>query len=176
MNSEMNDSLPKPRADSVLKTLPEERQHEIAEYARENTLTQTAQWLGESGLQTSPPALCRFLDWYRTKQTLLRNETVITTLAAELAKENPGITTERLHQIGHIFFTSLALQKQDHKAWYMAEQIALRTARMKLDTRKYDDEAQAKRETRAAAGHIDPALAGLSAEKRQEIETNNNIL
>jgi hypothetical protein len=40
--------LPKPRSDSVLKTLPEERQHEIAEFARSHGIIKTAQWLSRT--------------------------------------------------------------------------------------------------------------------------------
>src|SRR6478672_6486393 len=109
--------LPKPRCDSRLKTLSEERQDEIAQYALKNSLRQTAQWLCECGIPTSFPAVSRFLEWYNTKQTLQRMETVTDTLVSELAKENPEVPAERLHQIGNHFFTSLALANQDHKAW-----------------------------------------------------------
>ena len=37
----------KPRADSPLKTLPEPRQDEIAEYLREHTLKDTRAWLAQ---------------------------------------------------------------------------------------------------------------------------------
>ena len=36
--------LPKPRSDSVLKTLSEERQHEIERYAREHGVVKIAHW------------------------------------------------------------------------------------------------------------------------------------
>jgi hypothetical protein len=168
--------LPKPRRDSRLKTLPEERQDEIAEYALKHSLRQTAHWLCESGVPTSFPAVSRFLDWYKTKQTLQRLETVSDTLVSELAKEKPELPPERLHQIGNHFFTSLALAEQDHKAWYMSEQIALRNARLKLETRKFEHEIQVRHETITGAGQIDQSQAGLTPETRQEIETKNNLL
>ena len=133
------DDLPKPRSDSVLKKLPEKRQHEIAEFARSQGVVKTAQWLSRDGVATSKSAVARFLSWHRLQQTLLRTDTDATTLAAELAREHPDLTSERLHQVGHIFFTSLALQKQDQKSWHMNEQMAVRKARLQLESRKYDD-------------------------------------
>ena len=120
------DDLPKPRSDSVLKTLPEERQHEIAQFSRSHGVIKTAQWLAYNGVVTSKSAVARFLAWYRLRQTFVRDHTAASTLAAELARECPELTSERLHQVGHIFFTSLALQKQDQKSWHMNEQIALK--------------------------------------------------
>ena len=167
--------LPKPRSDSPLKTLSEERQDEIAQYALKNSLKQTAQWLCECGVPTSFPAVSRFLDWYKIKQTLQRIETVTDTVVSELATQNPELPAERLHQIGNDFFTSLALLKQDHKAWYMSEQIALKNARLKLETRKFENEIQARHETSTAASQTDPSQAGLTPQTLQEIETKNNI-
>jgi len=143
------DDLPKPRSDSILKTLPEERQREIAEFARGHSLKRTAQWLSETGVATSRSAVARFLAWHDMRQTFLQNDTAASSLAAELASECPELTAERLHQIGHIFFTSLALQKQDQKSWHMNEQIAFKKARLKFDTRKHDDKLKTRRQAAA---------------------------
>jgi len=170
------EALPKPRSDSVLKTLPEERQDQIAEFAHNHSVRETAAWLSDSGTSTSKSSVGEFLTWYHIRQTLARNETAIATLAAELAKEDATLTADRLHEVGHIFFASLAVQKQDHKAWYMAEQIAIRTARLQLDTRKYDDELKAQREARTAKDRVDASQAGLTPEARHKIEEENHIL
>jgi hypothetical protein len=167
--------LPKPRSDSRLKTLPEERQDEIAQYALKHSLKQTAQWLCECGVPTSFPAVSRFLDWYKTKQTIQRNESVTDALVSELAKDKPELPAERLRQIGNGFFASLALVKQDHKIWYMSQQIALKNARLKLETRKLDHEIQMGHETRTEHRQIDPSQAGLTPQALQEIETKNNL-
>jgi hypothetical protein len=79
------------------------------------------------------------LSWYRQRQTFLRTDTAAIDLVSELATERPDLTPERLDQAGHIFFMALALQKQDQKSWHMAQQVAIRTGRLKLDSRKYDD-------------------------------------
>jgi hypothetical protein len=162
--------LPKPRSDSPLKTLSEERQEELAQYALDNSNKQTARWLCECGIPTSASAVSRFLAWYRTKQTLLRNQTVTETLVSEIAEQNPDLMPERLEQIGHSFFTSLALANQDHKAWYMTQQTALKNARLKLDTRKFQ-----RVEARTVEDTTDKSKAGLTPQGLQEIEKKNNL-
>jgi hypothetical protein len=134
--------LPKPRCDSVLKILPEERQAEIVQFARDHGVIKTALWLSHSGVATSKSAVARFLSWYRQRQSFLQLDTAAIVAVAELATERPDLTPERLDQAGHIFFTGLALQKQDHKSWHMAQQIACRAKRLTLDIRKYDDKSK----------------------------------
>jgi hypothetical protein len=131
--------LPKPRCDSVLKTLPEERQAGIVQFARDHGVIKTALWLSHSDVATSKSAVARFLSWYRQRQTFLQLDTAAIAAVAELATERPDLTPEKLDQAGHIFFTGLALQKQDLKSWHMAQQIAWRTKRLNLDAQKYDD-------------------------------------
>ena len=149
--------LPKPRSDSVLKTLPEHRQHEITEFARSHGVIKTAQWLSHSGVATSKSAVARFLSWYGSRKTFLRSHTAANTIAADLARECPEMTPQRLHEIGHIFFTLLALQNQDQKSWYMNEQIAVKKARLHLETRKYDD--RLRHQPSAAAHNVPPSSA-----------------
>src|SRR5437867_1749330 len=92
----------KSRPDSKLKVLSEERQDEIAQFALEHSLDETVRWLAETGLETSRPALSRFLSWYRLRQQMDRSEASIRELLSELAQEDPTLTPERLHQIGNI--------------------------------------------------------------------------
>jgi hypothetical protein len=54
-NSEIKNSSPmdtseKPRADAKLKTLPEARQADIAEYAHAHALAETVTWLNAKGV------------------------------------------------------------------------------------------------------------------------------
>ena len=134
--------LPKPRCNSVLKTLPEVRQAEIADFARAHGVLKTALWLSHSGVATSKSAVARFLSWYRQRQSFLQLDAAAIASVAELASERPDLTPEKLDQAGHLFFAGLALHNQDHKSWHMAQQIALRAKRLKLDTLKYDDKSK----------------------------------
>ena len=99
--------LPKPRCDSVLKTLPEERQAEIADFARAHGVIKTALWLSHSGVATSKSAVARFLGWYRQRQSFLQLDAAAIASVAELASERPDLTPEKLDQAGHIFFAVL---------------------------------------------------------------------
>ena len=80
------DDLPKPRSDSVLKTLPEERQHEIAQFSRSHGVIKTAQWLAYNGVVTSKSAVARFLAWYRLRKHLFET----TPRQAHLPPNSPG--------------------------------------------------------------------------------------
>ena len=128
--------MSKPRSDAVLKTLPPERQAAIAEHLASHSLAETRAWLKADGLTTSTAALSQFLAWYSLRQQLSRNETVVETLLAELKQSNPAIAPESIEAAGQSFFTALALQQQDPKAWALAQGIAIRKKQMHLDERK----------------------------------------
>ena len=122
------DLMPKPRTDAKLKTLPENRQDQIAEFARTHSLAQTAQWIGQAGLKTSASAVSQFLRWHRVKQDLARNQSALQDRLADIVRHDPNATAERLQNVGQVFFAMSALEKQDPRAWYLSQTIALRKA------------------------------------------------
>ena len=153
--------LEKPRADSRLKTLPEERQFEIPEYSRSHSLAEAVQWLDANGIPTSSPALCRFLAWYRLREQRAQNDIVAEELLAQAAEHNPALTPERLQELGFMFFSGLALANQDPKTWFLAQRIALHKARVDLAAEKYHDQKKA----------LEPSDAGgLTPETIEKIE------
>jgi hypothetical protein len=133
----------KPRADSRLKTLPEERQFEIAEYSRAHTLCETVEWLNANGVETSRSALARFLAWYRLREQKTQNDLVAQELIAQIAQQNPDLTPDKLHEIGFIFFSGLALANQDPKTWSLVQRVALQRAIFDLAIEKYHDQKRA---------------------------------
>jgi hypothetical protein len=165
----------KPRPDSRLKILPDDKQAEIAEFAVTNTLADTVSWLQEQGIQTSPGALSTFLSWHRLKQQLSRNESTVETLLADLANRDSAVTAERLFETGHIFFSGSALEKQDARAWFMCQQIALSRARHRLDATKYHDLLEARKA--AIKRELDSArkTGGISPETFEKIERELNL-
>lgn len=169
------DTDKKPRADSVLKTLPEDRQAEIADFATSNTLADTVTWLRESGTQTTNSSLSKFLSWYRLKQQLLRNESAVLTLVTEIRNRNPEITTEKIYEAGHIFFAGSALEKQDSRGWYLTQQVALLKEQNKLESTKYHDQLESRKQ--AIQRELDAAKAtgGISPETFQKIERELNL-
>jgi len=166
----MNPPDVKPRPDAKLQTLPEDRQEEIAQYARDHTNAETAKWLTESGLETSRSAVQRFASWYRLRQQIHSSEAAIRQLLADLAKEDPTITPEKLTQIGNTFFAGLALEHQDPNAWYMAQKLALRRAQLQLETQKHLDTLKAQKEAIERELEIAKESGGLTPETIKKIE------
>jgi hypothetical protein len=127
----------KPNSNAVLKTLPDERQATIAQYARDHSLEETAKWLGDDGIKTSTGALSNFLSWHSLQQQLSRNASTVETLLAEALKANPNWTPAQIEQAGQAFFSALALEQQDPKQWFFAQQLALKKQGLEFDQAKF---------------------------------------
>jgi hypothetical protein len=141
----------KPRADSILKTLPPERQAAIAEYALSHTLAETVAWLKEDGLQTSSSAVSLFLSSYRLGQRLQHNESTVETLLGKLQATRPDWTAEQLHQAGQAFFSALAIDAQDASVWTATQRLNLErdSARTRAEFEREKIEIRKQAETRA---------------------------
>ena len=142
----------KPRPDAKLKTLPEDRQADISEYAVTHTLAETVDWLRANGVDTSTGALSTFLHWYHLRQQMDRNGLALEQLLVDIATQNPDITPERIYQLGQIFFSGLALAKQDPHAWCLTQRTSLSKARLDLATQRYRDQKQAVEPSQAPGG------------------------
>jgi hypothetical protein len=135
----------KPRADALLKTLPPERQAEI--YRRCNLpvaegggYTQVRKWLADDGFKTSETALSLWWSWYGLQQQLQKNASTVETLLANMSKTNPDWTPDQIQQAGQAFFSSLALEQQDAKSWFLTQQLALKREAQTLDRQKFQRE------------------------------------
>jgi hypothetical protein len=131
----------KPRSDSPLKTLPEARQADIAEYLKAHSLAETAAWLKLDGIKTSATALGEFGSWYSLRQQLSRNSSTVETLLAEFLKANPKTSPEKIQAMGQSFFSALALEQQDIKAWFLTQQLGLKKEQLRLDVDKFQFDA-----------------------------------
>jgi len=165
---------PKIRPDGKLKTLPEQRQEDIAAYAAAHTLAETVQWLDANGVETSIGRLSVFLSWYRTNHQIACNDSALHELLDKYDRD-PKISPKRLHEIGHNFFAKMALEKQDPKMWYLSQQIACSREQIDLERQKYHDHIQAKKE--AIQKELDSAKSqgGLSPETIEKIEHELNL-
>ena len=126
----------KPRANAKLKTLPDQQQADIAQFARNHTLAQTVRWLHEAGVATSTSAVSQFLRWYVHRQELARNEQALRNAIVDLVRNGVAPTAETLSQIGNAIFAGAALEKQDPRAWFMSQQIYLRKADLGLKSKQ----------------------------------------
>jgi hypothetical protein len=107
----------KPNSNAKLKTLPEERQSAIAEYARSHSIDETMSWLRKDGLETSSGAVSLFLSWYRLQQRLAVNDSTVSSLLEDLKNNDPSLTNAQLEQAGQAFFSKLAIEQEDSLTW-----------------------------------------------------------
>ncbi|HMJ04695.1 MAG TPA: hypothetical protein VK474_00430 [Chthoniobacterales bacterium] len=127
----------KPRPDSKLKTLPEERQEQIAEFARTHSLAQTVVWLQEDGLQTSAAALSGWLSWYLLRDQLQRNESTVDSVLNQLKTARPDLTESELFAAGQSFFSALAIEQRDAKSWKRTQDLRIKAEVLKLEEKKF---------------------------------------
>jgi len=130
-------SQKKPRVDAKLKTLPEDRQWAIADYARDHSMEDTINWLRQDGISTSLAALSEFLSWHSLRQQMAHNASTVETLLAEFIKNNPKTSPDAIQQMGQSFFTAMALQSQDPKAWYLTQQVGIKQQQLQLEREKF---------------------------------------
>lgn len=126
----------KPRSDSPLKTLPEARQADIAEYLAAHSLAETVAWLKEDGIKTSIASLSEFGSWYALRRQLSRNEQTVETLLAEYVKSDPNLSPEKIQAMGQAFFSAMSLAQQDPESWVQVQKLNLQRAAMELDQRR----------------------------------------
>ena len=169
-------SLKKIRADAKLKTLPEERQTEIVEYALTHTLVKTREWLRQGGLSVSLKTLSEFLCCQRIEQQMALNELTVKTMVEELAKRLPTQTPEQLEQIGQAFFTKMALEQKGQRGWFLTQQLALRKGKLELDWQKYRDQVQERRAAMERALEAAKTSGGLTPGTLEKIEKELRLL
>lgn len=152
----------KPRGDSVLKTLPEPRQREIAEHAQAHTLAETAAWLAKDGLKVSGYQLSTFLSWWRSRQFFGANEATAEAIKEQIAREVQGLSDAELDELGQKAFSLLAIREENldgfvkvrtavSKAKFEALKVEIRQAaearlreKAKLDREKFEFDASAE--------------------------------
>jgi len=103
----------KPRADSPLKTLPEDRQAVIADYARTHTLTETRQWLAQDGFKTSEAALSLWLSWHRRQHALQESNNLVEQFEEFTRTQNPDWTPDKVRDTAISFFLAHTANQQD---------------------------------------------------------------
>lgn len=130
----------KTRSDSVLGTLPADRQDAIADYALGHSLAETIDWLRADGIRTSSRGLSVWLSSWRLQQTLRRNEATVETLLEDFRKAKPDASLEEIRSVGQSFFSALALQEQDPKIWAMTQGLALKRDELELSRKKFQRE------------------------------------
>lgn len=141
----------KPRADSVLKTLPEERQEAIADYLRSHSLAETRDWLKGDGLKTSLTGLSEFFSWYQLRKQFSAFSSNAEEMVALLRQDRPELSEAKLQEYANSFFQLQALQTQNlghyvklssarHRATMSEKNYQLKKAELELNVAKFQRE------------------------------------
>lgn len=130
----------KPRADSKLKNLPEERQGQIASQCATKSLEEVAGELAQDGLSISPQALGRWYSWWQMREDFAQKETLVEEFLEQTKKDNPSITEEKLFEHGQTMFALLALQEKSAKDWKRVQDVRHRRQLVELERQKFQRE------------------------------------
>jgi hypothetical protein len=127
----MSDPLQKPRSDSRLKTLPEERQEAIVEYARSHSVAETVGWLRDDGVKTSHGALSEFLSWFKLRRRFQIAEQDSLNLVELLRQKRPAMSEAERQEWANDFFQVQAIKDNDPDTF-----LAFSSARFKAELEK----------------------------------------
>lgn len=132
----------KPRSDSKLKTLPEERQEQIIAWARTQKteehpggLAYAREQLAADGLKVSMSTLSEFVSWYGLQQRFAKAASRANQVADLLQQRNPDMEPEHVRKLAQSIFTLEALDSGDADTFVSLEHLKLAqdSARTKAD-------------------------------------------
>jgi hypothetical protein len=128
-------TIKKTRADSILGTLPEERQAEIADYARTHTIEETRAWLNSDGIKVSAGAFSTWLSSWSLAQRFRSMESQADQFKDWLGKTMPDLSEAELDRRAALMFQFEAVKSSDPETY-----LAFATARHKgqMDKLKFD--------------------------------------
>lgn len=154
----------KVRSDSKLKTLPEERQAQIAEMLRASSLEEVKAQLAQDGLDTSVASLSEFYSWYHMRRQYQQTEDTVQAMLDILKQEKPEISDQQIFNYGQQVFSVLALKEGDNENWARIQRLHLRSQHERLLERRVRLlEKQAEQNDRAKTTLVD---ADLTPEQR----------
>jgi len=139
----------KPRSDSPLKNLSEERQEQIIEWC--NTPKSDAcvgghkfakQQLAADGIKVSEGALSDFYSWWNLRRDFRRTDSLTSDFEELLRKEFPTADPKRIQDFGQTFFTMQAMAQRDSEEFRQMEY--LRVAQNAQLTKQLDLELKTK--------------------------------
>lgn len=125
----------KTRSDSILGTLTEERQAEIADYARTHSIDDTRAWLKADGVKVSSGAFSSWLSSWSLSQRFQQSESSALQFKDWLQQAFPKMSEQELDSRAAMIFQFEALKSGDPDTY-----LAFATARHKaaMDKAKFD--------------------------------------
>jgi hypothetical protein len=116
----------KTRSDSILGTLPEDRQAEIAEHARSHSLADTVAWLASYGIRISRSSLSDWLSaWVLRTQFRIAEQDTLQFMEL-LQRRQPNMPESEMQSWASEYFQMQAIKKDDPETF-----LAFATARHK---------------------------------------------
>jgi hypothetical protein len=122
----------KPRSDSKLKLLPEERQDQIVGWAMEpktdtcpGGLKHALDQLAADGIKVSIRALSEFLSWYRLRQRFAAADSRARQVEEMLLEKDPSMSPEKVRELGQALFTLEAIDAGDAETFVSLESLKL---------------------------------------------------
>jgi hypothetical protein len=160
----------KPRSDSKLKTLPEDRQEQIVEWLMTpksegclGGLKYAQAQLAADGLKVSPRALSEFWSWWRLRERFSSASERADQVEALLKEKNPNLSPEKIRELGQAVFTMEAVESQDRESYVALENLQL--ARQIAETKAKLEEEKlklAERRVKVAERKLDQLKGALT--------------
>ena len=135
----------KPRSDSKLKTLPEDRQSQIFAWAKTpktedhpGGLAWAQDQLAADGLKVSISTLSEFVSWYSLQQRFSKASARAKQIEELLLEKDPSMAPEKVREMGQAIFTLEAVDAGDAATFVNLESLKLAqdSARTKADLEK----------------------------------------
>jgi hypothetical protein len=165
----------KPRSDSTLKTLPEERQAVIAALLAKSSLDAVKAELAKDGIRTSAKALSEFWSWYQLREALRRREARVEGIVDRIKEGNVGLPEEKLWDLGQSLFGAMAIAEEDGREWYRTQRLSLHRRKLSIDERRVAA-LEAKLRQVQDAVKAAKTVGGLTPETLKRIEEASKLL
>lgn len=164
----------RPRSDSALMSLPDERQRELFDFCdghRKDGLRKIRELLkDEQGVEVSIGTLSNWLNWYSLRSKLA-NVSEMADSVARILKETPGLDLDdaKIMRAAQAFFEAKAMQENDAGTYVRLAGVRRGTAEIRIKERRLTLEEKKFAAVRAA---VDNAVktGALTVEGRAEIE------
>jgi|SRR5579884_271193 len=127
----------KPRGDSPLRTLPEERQAEIIALMKKHTTAKVRAMLIKDGLTVSTGALSDFFSWWHLRQQFTQNQSDVSTLLEQLKKAQPELSEKQLFNYGQQVFSLLAMKTENPEIWTWVQKTRQKEEELQIERQKF---------------------------------------
>lgn len=176
----------KPRSDSKLKTLPEERQEQIIAWSMERKtetcpggLQHAREQLAADGIKVSLSTLSEFVSWWRLQRRFAAASARAKQIEEMLREQDPSMSPEKVREMGQKIFTLEAVESGDAETFIGLETLALKQrsaeTRYQIDSEKLRQSERRIVLLEENAAKAKAALEGLKSKGGLTAETLKTI-